>query len=187
MDEQQKALLTAIAHPVRLEVYDTLQASRQPMTEREILSVTLGGRAGVRKHLQALAAVGLAQVDDQGGWSAVQTPVLVPDLLSLSPDDPDRAVVERVHKLFADRRIARLRQWSLVQRKEGWEDWRGHVVANDWTIHMTPDELGALETDLMAVVREHRARLNELPPRPDGAAVFISLFAAPLDALRPTL
>lgn len=118
MDDQQRALLTAIAHPVRLEVYDTLQASARPLTEREILGATLGGRMGVRGHLSVLASVALAEVDDEGRWSAVQTPVLVPDLVTLEPDDPDRALIDRMHKLLADRRIARLKQWSLVQRKD---------------------------------------------------------------------
>lgn len=186
MDEQQRALLTAVAHPVRLEVFDTLQASPRPLSERDVLSVTLGGRVGVRRHLHALEQVGLARLDEDGLWSAVQIPVQLPELHEVAQDDPDRPLVERMHSLLSDRRLARMKQWSLVQRKEGWEAWRASTMANDWTLHMNPAELGALETELMDVVRKHRAAAEEAPAE-GREAVFVALFAAPLEALRPRL
>ena len=141
----------------------------------------------MRQHLSILAEVNLAAVDDEGRWSAVQTPVVLPDLQDVPYDDPDRQLVERMHALLADRRIARMKHWSLIQRKAGWEEWRGSIMATDWTMHMTADELAAMEVDLMDVVRRHRAALagREIPD--DAAAIFVSMFAAPLDALRPTL
>lgn len=185
MDEQQRALITAIAHPARLEVFDTLQASARPLSEREVLAASLGGRSGVRQHLHALKAVNLADHTDDAHWFAVPTPVVVPDLDDVPANDPDRPLVERMHQLLAERRIARMKHWSLIQRRPGWKQWRSAIQANDWTIHMTPDELGAMETEIMDVVRKHRDKLAGQPPRDNAEAVFVVMFAAPLDALRP--
>lgn len=187
MDDGQRSLLQAIAHPVRLEVFDTLQSAPAPLSESQILKSTLGGRSGIRSHLRALESVGLARMVEPGMWVAVQRPVVVPAHDELEPGDPDRALVDRLHRLFADRRLARIKEWNRINVRPEWEPWRRYVVAHDWTMCMSREQLADMEEDLVAVVRKHRELIASEGPLPECEAVYVSLFAAPLNGLRPLL
>jgi DNA-binding transcriptional ArsR family regulator len=186
VDEGQRALLAAYSNPVRLEILDTLRAAAEPLTADEISDRALRGRVGVRSHLATLHRNRLVAKNHDGRWVALPRPVGLPALADVAPDDPDYRLVARAHAVLADRRWMRLREWNQVNVRPQWAAWGPHVIAQDTVMRLTPQEMDELEQAIGDAVTQFRRRVVGDRQDPAGSeSVFLVVYAAPLDALRP--
>jgi DNA-binding transcriptional ArsR family regulator len=175
-------VLKALAHPLRLRLYELLSA-RGPATATR-LGDHLGEAAGLLSyHLRQLAAHGYVEEapelarDGRERWWRV-----VPGGISWSTADflgepGPRAVAATAERQMLARQLDRLQQYTDGQDDWG-NDWVDAAIGTDALMRLTPDELRALGAEVQAVVSRWANR--DLPT--DGAQradVFAFVHAFP--------
>jgi len=176
------AVLKALAHPLRLRLYELLTA-RGPATASQLAEHVDEVAGLVSYHLHQLGRHGFVEEapelgkDGRERWWRV-----VPGGFSWSSadflgDPGTRAVAESAERLLLSRQLDRLQQYS--DGKDAWgADWVDAAVGSDALFQLTPDELRQLNAELQAVIsRWSRRTIAE-----DGqerADVFCFLHAFP--------
>ena len=176
------AVLKALAHPLRLRLYELLTA-RGPATASQ-LSEHVDEVAGlVSYHLHQLGRHGFVEEapelgkDGRERWWRV-----VPGGFSWSTadflgDPGSRAVAGSAERLLLSRQLDRLQQYS--SGKDAWgPDWVDAAVGSDALFELTPDELRQLSAELQAVI-SHWSRRTVPKDGQDRADVFCFLHAFP--------
>jgi DNA-binding transcriptional ArsR family regulator len=155
--------LRAIAHPVRLRLYEALMASG-PATGAALAQDVPGAPGSLSYHLRQLAQHGfieeapeLASDGRERMWRAV------PGGAHWEEDDLDaspatREVATAAQLVFLARQQDRLRTWLRRDSDRFSKAWRSSAFAKDIVLHLDAEELAALSDELDAVVERWMER-----------------------------
>ncbi|MFF2846119.1 helix-turn-helix domain-containing protein [Streptomyces sp. NPDC058001] len=172
--------LRGLAHPLRMNIFELLSLDGPATSTR--LAERLGENTGtVSWHLRHLAEHGFIEEETGRGtkrerwWRRVG----VTNELKIADfrDDPDTrgALSVYLHELVQQ-------YFSRVVNyiSEDWDDrWRTAGTVSDWRdLRMTPDQLEALNAELMAVIARHTPA-PDAEPAPDALPVVVQLQSFP--------
>jgi DNA-binding transcriptional ArsR family regulator len=173
------AVLKALAHPLRLRLYELLSA-RGPATATQ-LGRHVDEAAGLLSyHLRQLAVHGYVEEapelasDGRERWWRV-----VPGGISWSTADflgepGGRAVAGTAERMLLGRQLDRLQQYT--ERQDAWgPDWVDAAIGTDALLRLTPDELRAFGAEIQAVVSRWANR--DVPTDDAGGAERADVFA----------
>lgn len=176
------AVLKALAHPLRLRLYELLSA-RGPATATRLGEHVDEAASLLSYHLRQLARHGYVEeapdlaTDGRERWWRV-----VPGGISWSTadflgDPGSRAVTATAERQLLARQLDKLQQYADSQDAWG-RDWVDAAVGTDALFRLTPDELRALHAELQAVVSRWAGRA-EPDDGQDRADVFAFLHVFP--------
>jgi DNA-binding transcriptional ArsR family regulator len=169
--------LRGLAHPLRMNILELLTLDG-PATATG-LAARVGENTGtVSWHLRHLADHGFIEEEAGRGTKRERWWRVVEDTKTLAAadfrDDPDTrgALSVYLHELVEQ-------QFGRVSRyvTETWDDeWQGvGTVSSRLDLRMTPEQLGALNAELLAVVERHAPA----SPAPDALPVVVQLQSFP--------
>ncbi|WP_405777277.1 ArsR/SmtB family transcription factor [Streptomyces sp. NBC_00859] len=166
------AALRVLAHPVRLSLLSRLR-QYGPATARQLAAHFALDPGSASYHLRRLAAGGLIEEDPERGtrrdrwWQAVhRTSFHAPGASTPAEQADSRAYAQALLHAYSDqlRRLA-----GTVPLLP--DDWYAASVFSDYTLHLTPDELNAMKSELVSVVGRYRKRGPTRPEHgPGGTA-----------------
>jgi len=155
--------LRAIAHPVRLRLYEALTAGG-PATGARLAEDVPGAPGSLSYHLRQLAQHGfieeapeLAVDGRERMWRAI------PGGAHWEEEDLDaspatREVASAAQLLFLGRQQDRLRTWLRRDSDRFSKSWRSSAFAKDMVLHLDADELAALGDELDEVLQRWMER-----------------------------
>lgn len=161
--------MRALAHPLRLRLLELLAH------EGELTATEAGERLGESPascsfHLRQLAKYGFAEeAPREGGrrrpWRRKGTGVTFSDV----HDDPEtREAAIALSRVLRDRNLARAQRGLDASPAEP-PEWRRAIGAGDYTLYVTPDELRAVQDEIVAVWRRYQDRIEDPAKRPEGS------------------
>ncbi|MEU1628162.1 helix-turn-helix domain-containing protein [Streptomyces sp. NPDC020096] len=172
--------LRGLAHPLRMRIFELLSLDGPATATR--LSERLGENTGtVSWHLRHLAEHGFIEEEAGRGtkrerwWRRVG----VSNELNTADfrDDPDTrgALSVYIHEL-----VQQYFNRVMTYVSEDWDDgWRNAGTLADWRdLRMTPDQLAALNAELMAVIARHTPAPGT-EPAPGALPVVVQLQSFP--------
>ncbi|WP_431046252.1 winged helix-turn-helix domain-containing protein [Streptomyces sp. P1-3] len=178
--------LRGLAHPLRMRILDLLTLDGPATSAR--LAARLGENTGtVSWHLRHLAEHGFIEEESGRGtrrerwWRRVEAT----NVLNTAEfqDDPDSrgALSVYTHELAQQ-------QFDRVVRyfAEDWDaEWRNAGSVSHWSgLRMTPEQLAALNAELMDVIARHTPP-PDAEPDPDALPVVVQLQSFPRKASAP--
>jgi DNA-binding transcriptional ArsR family regulator len=161
--------LRALAHPVRIALYEELAYAGGAMTATE-----LGERIGETAttcsfHLRQLAKYGF--VEEAGGGKGRARPWRLTSFGWYIPaaHDPETQIAgDAVLRLSRERAFTRYQRWQ--EAKTGYpRAWQEAADDSDYLTYVTPEELKQLNQELHAVLERFWDRLADPAKRPPGA------------------
>ncbi|MEV1026398.1 winged helix-turn-helix domain-containing protein [Streptomyces sp. NPDC050264] len=170
------AALRVLAHPTRLALLNRLR-QQGPSTARQLARHFALDSGAASYHLRRLAAGGLIEEDAERGnrrerwWRALHR---------ASQHDPgERGGPEgRAYAQAVALAAAETLRRAAAQTVPGMSDeWFAVSAFTDVTVQVTPDELGALKSELYAVI----ARYRDKEPAPGAATALVQFQAFPAD------
>jgi DNA-binding transcriptional ArsR family regulator len=175
-------VLVALAHPLRRRLMDVLKVYGSA-TVGTFAERTGQAPANVSHHLRVLGAAGLieeapelARDRRERWWRLASTRVQWSN--SDFEDDPtSQAVAQAAQSLNIDRHMSLARAWFSAGEDER-RPWGDHPFSTDRWLHLTPDELREVESQILAVLEQWGTR--ELPD--DGQhrePVFLFAYGIP--------
>jgi len=189
--------LRAVAHPVRLRLYELLVVGG-PATAAKLARDVPGAPGSLSYHLHQLAAHGfieevpeLAADGRERWWRAVPGGIHWSDEdLDHNPGTQEAATAAQT--VLFSRQFDRIRNWVREGHKRWDARWRAASINSDTMLHLTPSELRALGQELDDVLEpwRERSRLtrdSRCVPLEGGHAeqresVFLSIHAFPFRA-----
>jgi DNA-binding transcriptional ArsR family regulator len=162
--------MRALAHPIRLALLELL-IHAGPLTATEAGERIAESPASCSFHLRQLAKYGFVEEAPRAGggrrrpWRATQHGMRFSDVHE-DPETTQAAIgLERV---LRDRNLRRA-QAGLEERLAMPPEWRSVLGASDFTLYATPDELKAIDDELLALFRRYRERISDPEKRPEGS------------------
>lgn len=178
------AALKALAHPLRVQMYDLL-ADHGPATASQ-LGEQVGESSGTTSyHLRLLARHGFIEEDPERGNRRDRWWRVCPGGYTL-----ERSRVLEDPAAHADLRLAEGELWRTYARQieqwfrsaERWgEPWTGSSVSNLMRVQVTPQEMREIRDDVMAVLQRHAERLRDREPPPGSVRVATQFHLFPLE------
>ena len=179
--------LRAIAHPLRVRLYELLTAEG-PATVSQ-LAEKLGAMVGtVSYHLRQLEAYGyiekapeLANSRRETWWRAVPGGLRWSEV-ALEEAPGGREASDAARRVLLGRQIDRLRAW--IEHADDWETtWRSAAFSTDMLLTLTPDELEQFGKDVSAVVHRWVEATRDAASRDgvDRQQVFFFAHAFPFE------
>nr|WSS66253.1 winged helix-turn-helix domain-containing protein [Streptomyces sp. NBC_01177] len=183
-----------IAHPIRLRLYEVL-VTDGPATAARLAKYVPAAPGSLSYHLRQLAECGYIEeapelrLDSRERWWRA-----VPGGVRWSAADFEgrpgaREAIASAQRVLTGRHLDRLRRWQTNGEQQWGEPWTSAAHSTDSVLHLTPDELQQLGTELDAVLdswvqRSRAARASQEDNQPaedeDGSAqVFVFLHAFP--------
>jgi DNA-binding transcriptional ArsR family regulator len=162
--------MRAMAHPVRLALLEAL-------TQAETLTATEAGEmvgespANASFHLRQLAKYGFVE-EAEGGtgrkrpWKRVNLGTSFTDV----HDDPDTATAARgLERVMRARYFARAER-AFEERLALPQEWRAVTGFNQMGLYLTPDELKAIDEEIIELLfKRYADRRTPSPNLPEGA------------------
>lgn len=180
------AQLRCLAHPLRSRLLSALRMEGPATSAR--LADRLGTNTGATSyHLRQLADVGLVTEDPDRGTGRERWWQAAHEISSWSSadfeDDPDDRAAAEWLAGHHTRLTTRWREDWLETYSEWPEEWRRAADSSDLRLQLTPDQLAALNAELLTVI----ARYDRMGPAEDGDSrpVMVLLDTFPTD--RPSL
>ncbi|MDH6138847.1 MULTISPECIES: winged helix-turn-helix domain-containing protein [Kitasatospora] len=168
--------LRALAHPLRMRILDLL-TDEGPATSAK-LAERLGENTGTLSwHLRRLAEHGFINEDQERGtkrerWWQRSSPKMTFNSAELTVDPATAQALDVYKRHYLERsfqRAARALATPLTP------EWVGTGNMSDWgEVWMTPEQLGALGAELLAVIRRHAPEPDA--PRPAEARPVLIQF-----------
>ncbi|WP_336646829.1 helix-turn-helix domain-containing protein [Microbacterium sp. USHLN186] len=181
LDEQQ---IRVLAHPLRARIPGLLR-THGPATATDLARLLETNSGATSYHLRQLAAVGLVRDTGEGvgrrrEWQATS------DFHSWAPSDFD----DRPDAATAANWLQRAYLRDFVERAERWEEdavgwspqWRDSLGLSDTVVEVTPQQAGAMLTELADVFERYRAAGAG---DPDAVRLHVTTHAAPLGRTAP--
>jgi DNA-binding transcriptional ArsR family regulator len=174
--------LRALAHPLRMRLLRLLSL------EGELTATEAGERVGESPascsfHLRQLAKYGFVEEGERGPgrrrpWRRVAQGMR----FALVQDDPEAAgAAATLAGVLREGYLERIRH-AAERFHTLPKDWQSVVGHSDMVLYVTPDELRALDEQIMALLRRYNERIDDPAKRPEGAkAVEVLLFAHPAE------
>jgi DNA-binding transcriptional ArsR family regulator len=173
--------LRALTHPVRIALLETL-AMHGPLTATR--AGELIGESGTTCsfHLRQLAKYGF--VTDAGVPGTRERPWRLSRFglhFAERDTDPDtRAAAAEADQALREHYLTRLKRWYETRERDH-DHWGSATGQRQVLLYVTPDELRALDADLMALLLRHADRLTDPARRPpDSAPVEVLAFIHPI-------
>lgn len=162
-------LVRALAHPMRNRMLGLLRVYG-PQT-----ATTLAGRLGVNSgatsyHLRQLAEAGLVVEDDSRGnardrwWKSAHQSTQF-DPTELLDEEPELAMgfLHGIGQTYAENMFGFIDSMQTLT-----PEWRDASLLSDYMFHLRPEELKALQVELLAVLDKYRTA-DLTAPLPEGA------------------
>jgi len=173
--------LRALTHPVRLALLEVLQLEG-PLTATQAGELIGEPPNTCSFHFRQLAKYGFVEPAGPGRgrahpWRLTGFGMHFSDL----SDDPEMTQAARgLDRMLRERYFARLRAFYET-RPDYPRKWQQVTGASQTVVHVTPDELAAIDAEIMAVLDRNRDRLADASLRPEGSLpVEVLLFAYPI-------
>lgn len=178
--------LKALAHPLRVRLYDLL-SDRGPATASRLAGLVGESSGTTSYHLRFLARHGFIRDVAGRGTRRERWWEVVPGGYRIEArrflDDPElEAPMQVLAGELWRSHAEQLERWYRTHRTWG-EPWISSSVSNVTRLVGTADEMRAVRDELLAVLERHAERLQDREP-PDGSARFVAqIHVLPLEAL----
>jgi DNA-binding Lrp family transcriptional regulator len=177
--------MRAMTHPVRLALLEAL-ALEGPLTATRAADVIGKSPTTCSFHFRQLAKYGFVEQAATGpgrmrSWRLTRVGMRFTDV----HEDPETQIAARaLARTLRERSFARL-QAFFEQRSSYPVRWQEVTGASDFMLHVTPDELRALDEEITAILHRYRDRIGDAGLRPpDSLPIEVLLFAYPVAAPR---
>jgi DNA-binding Lrp family transcriptional regulator len=177
--------MRAMTHPVRLALLEAL-ALEGPLTATRAAELIGESPTTCSFHFRQLAKYGFVEQAATGpgrmrSWRLTQVGMRFTDV----HEDPETQIAARaLARTLRERSFARL-QAFFEQRSSYPVRWQEVTGASDFMLHVTPDELRALDEEITAILHRYRDRIGDAGLRPpDSLPIEVLLFAYPVAAPR---
>jgi DNA-binding transcriptional ArsR family regulator len=167
--------IRALAHPLRLELIDVLNAEGAATATR-CAELTGESVASCSFHLRMLAKYGYVEPGERLGREKPWR--LVSRARTFSPDwDEPQSLqaLQQMATLVVDRETERLRSWVARASSEP-DEWVDAAVLNSSGFWATADELKQLNSEMSDLLDRFEVRRDDPQHRPEGAR-FVRLFS----------
>jgi DNA-binding transcriptional ArsR family regulator len=161
--------MRAMAHPVRLALIQEINDAGS-LTATEAAERVGESPSNCSFHLRQLAKYGFVE-EAPGGkgrqrpWRAVHTGFSMTDV----HEDPETSLAAgALARVVTDRWLERARA-GLEQRQYTPEEWRRVTGTDQMTLYVTPDEMKALNDELLEILGRYRDRIADPAKRPEGS------------------
>ncbi|MEU7819711.1 helix-turn-helix domain-containing protein [Catellatospora sp. NPDC049133] len=151
--------LRAIAHPVRLRLYEVL-ATGGPATASKLSAYVPGAPGSLSYHLRQLAEHGYIEEAPELGkdgrerwWRAIPGGVRWSNA-DFEGQPAGREALASAQQVLVARQLERLHAWQAAGAEQWGPDWAGAAVATDTVLHLSLDELREFAADLHAVMNK---------------------------------
>jgi DNA-binding transcriptional ArsR family regulator len=174
--------MRALAHPVRLALLEALTHAG-PLTATEAAERVGESPSNCSFHLRQLAKYGFVE-EAEGGtgrrrpWRAVTLGTRFSDV----HEDTETALAAgTLAGVIRDRLLARARV-GLEQSRLLPDEWREVLGTSDMTLYVTPDEMRAIDEEIIEILWRYRERIADRSKRPEGSRpIQLAAFAYPID------
>jgi DNA-binding transcriptional ArsR family regulator len=170
--------MRALAHPTRLTLLELLRHAG-PLTATDAGERIGESPASCSFHLRQLAKYGFVEeAPREGGrrrpWRAVDMGMTFTDV----HEDPETAEAAiGLERVLRDRNLRRA-QLGLDARLAQPAEWRRVLGMSDYTLYVTPEELQAVDREILALVRRYQERIEDPARRPEGSQPIQMLWMA---------
>jgi len=172
--------LRALSHPTRLALLEVLDTDG-PLTATQAGERLGESPASASFHLRTLAKYGFVE-EAEGGRGRQRPWRITPQTQEIREQDlgPEARIAAGAFlELLRERDVQRLRAWTAA-RQHYPEQWRSAASEMRLSVHMTVDELGALQKAIRDVLAPYVERETSTD-RPAGALpISIGLHAVPM-------
>jgi DNA-binding transcriptional ArsR family regulator len=174
--------MRALAHPVRLALMEAL-THRGALTATEAAEHVGESPSNCSFHLRQLAKYGF--VEEAEGGTGRQRPWRVVNVGTQFTDvheDAETALAAgTLAGVIRDRLLARARV-GLEQSRLLPDEWRKVLGTSDMTLYVTPDEMRAIDEEILEILWRYRERIADRSKRPEGSRpIQLAAFAYPID------
>lgn len=188
--EATPATLKAIAHPVRLSLYEALLASGPSTASRLSSAVPKAAPASLSYHLRLLAQHGFIEEAPELGtdgrehwWRAIPGGISWSDE-ELAGNPGTRKAASEAEAVLLGRQMRRVQTWVHEAYARWPAKWRAAARNEDSVLELDVDELRQLGEEIDAVLAVWRQRTSErvtAPGENGRESVFVSLHAFPFN------
>jgi DNA-binding transcriptional ArsR family regulator len=161
--------MRAMAHPVRLALMQALNDAGT-LTATEAAERVGESPSNCSFHLRQLAKYGFVE-EAPGGkgrerpWRAIDVGFGMTDV----HDDPETALAANtLARVLSDRWLERARV-GFERRGSLPEDWRRATGFDEMTLYVTPDEMRAINDEVLELLGRYRDRIADPAKRPEGS------------------
>lgn len=173
--------MRAMTHPVRLALLEAL-ALEGPLTATGAAEVIGESPTTCSFHFRQLAKYGFVEQAATGPgrtrtWRLSQVGMRFTDV----HEDPETAIAARaLSRTLNERSFARLQAFYDL-RSSYPVRWQEVTGSSQFTLHVSPEELRAVDEEITAVLHRYRDRIRHPDRRPpDSLPVEVLLFAYPV-------
>ena len=174
--------MRAMAHPVRLALMEALN-HHGPLTATEAADHVGESPSNCSFHLRQLAKYGFVE-EAEGGtgrqrpWRTVNVGMRFTDV----QEDADTAMAAgALARVMHERWLARARA-GMERRSHLPEAWRAVTGSDQMTLYVTPDEMKAINDQIVGLLAGYRERIADPDKRPEGSrAIEHIAFYYPVD------
>jgi hypothetical protein len=173
--------MRAITHPVRLALLDALLLEG-PLTATRASELIGEPPNTCSFHLRQLAKYGF--VEEAGGGPGRNRPwrltAFAMHFTDVHEDTAARLAARSLDRLLRERYFARL-QAFYASRSEYPSEWQAVTGGSQFLLHVSPDELRAVDKEITAILDRYRERISNPNLRaPHSLPVEVLLFAYPV-------
>ena len=174
--------MRALAHPVRLALLEAL-THHGALTATEAAEHVGESPSNCSVHLRQLAKYGFVEEAEGGAgrrrpWRAVTIGTRFTDV---HEDTETALAANALAQVVYERLFARART-GLAARHLLPDEWRAVTGTNDMTLYVTPEEMKALDDEILEKLWRFRERIADPSKRPEGSRPLqLAMFLYPVD------
>jgi DNA-binding transcriptional ArsR family regulator len=174
--------LRALAHPVRIQLYEAL-ALHESLTATQASKLVGGSPTSVAYHLRTLAKYGYVEEANDG--TGRERPWRLAEIgFSFNEESPDpetKAAAQALSRQLFKRWLARREEYQRTKAQ-----WPAEVreVVSDWNSVLigTVEEFRELQEGMFKLAEKYYDRIKHPELRPEGSRIFeLQLFTHPID------
>jgi predicted ArsR family transcriptional regulator len=161
--------MRAMAHPVRLALMEALNDAGT-LTATEAAERVGESPSNCSFHLRQLAKYGFVE-EAPGGtgrqrpWRTVHTGMRFTDV----QEDPDTALAAGTLAQIVQERWLERARVGLARRSNVPEQWRRVTGSDQMTLYVTPEEMKAVNDEILEILFRYRDRIGDPAKRPEGS------------------